>query len=987
MVFLDGQLAGTLSPFEREIELDGACTIAIELSPNDYFGMIPVRARLRRACVVQPNHTIRALCLTLMVSWETCAQLSDHDAAARLIHTMDETLARVRIPSNATVVLRRLAMLRQDLKLNLGVARSLDHHYHYQTPLRAIERLLEETQHLDASGLELSAVDTPEEPEGVAEALEYLTQRLSDLVQRFPPEGQLAATAHAHLDVAWLWPLTETRRKIRHTFANVLTLMDRYPDFYFTASSAQLYAYVQHDDPALFERVRQRIAEGRIEPIGGMWLEPDGNLPSGEAFVRHLLFGQRYFMREFGRSSSVAWMPDTFGLTANLPQILASGGMRSFFTQKLNWNDTNQFPFDLWQWEGLDGTRLVAHSFHNPIGGYNAQITPEALNLTWGNFRGKRRHAESLFAFGMGDGGRGPTSEMLERTSLLRSFPVLPSLRQTTVEEFFERINSEDLPVWLGELYLEFHRGTYTTQSRLKRLNRQAEHRLYEAETLATLAFLSGADYPKDVLDDCWTTLLRNQFHDILPGSSIREVNEQAERELTSVVQHAIAIRDGAIDCLARQSDSSDDDLGHIAVFNPQGFARPLSCETTAPPPSTSFKILADDGREIPWQPLDDQRILIHDTRTLVPGTGQAALAVVDGNPSSAIPGVWVNDSTLENDLVRVTIANDGTIGSFFDKRVGRNILVGPGNQLRTYHDLPSAWEAWNLTDTSALEGTLLGSVESIRVAEHGPLRAVIEIERSFAGSQVTQRYMLRAGSARLDIRTEIDWHERRTLLRALFPLAVRSAHATFETSYGAVERPTHRNTSWDAAKFEVPGHRWAELSEPGFGVSLLNDGRYGHSALGNTLGITLLRSPLEPDPLADLGKHEFTYSLLPHLGGWHDGGTLSEAIDLNSPLLARTLNARAHGTGDTSQHQWIRVEAMTLGALKRAEDSDDIVVRVYDPFGRHGVAQVTPGFPITQARLVNLLEETESDLAINDGGVVRFPFRPFQIITLLLTR
>ncbi len=502
LVFLDGTLAGAVSPFEREVALDGARQIEIDISPNDSFGVVGRQARLVTARLAHPNEEVRSLFQALLLAWETCAQMPRHTVTPYLLERFRRRSRWSDLPSSSTTAPTRLRILREELTRNLEPARSLDQHYHYVTPLRAIQHLLSETQHFESHTFEPEQWSDSALPAGAREALDHLSTEISALARRFPPVGRLAATSHAHLDVAWLWPLSETRRKVRHTFANVLVLMQRYPDFYFTASSAQLYEYVRQDDPELFERVRARIVDGRWEPIGGMWLEPDCNLTSGESLARHLLYGQRYFEREFGRRSPVAWLPDTFGLTANLPQILAGGGMHFFFTQKLSWNDTNKFPHDLWLWEGLDGTRLTAHSFLNPVGGYNGQVTPESLEATWNNFGGRALHPESLFTFGMGDGGRGPTSEMLERLGLLKEYPALPEVRHATAEDFFAGIDASHLPVWSGELYLEFHRGTYTTQSRLKRLNRMAEHRLQEAETAATLASLTGAGYPSNELDD-----------------------------------------------------------------------------------------------------------------------------------------------------------------------------------------------------------------------------------------------------------------------------------------------------------------------------------------------------------------------------------------------------------------------------------------------------------------------------------------------------
>ncbi|HVX31481.1 MAG TPA: glycoside hydrolase family 38 C-terminal domain-containing protein, partial [Nitrolancea sp.] len=904
-----------------------------------------------------------------------------------LVRALDAALARLELPRDQLSATEAALLLHDELARLIDVARSLSRHYSYDTPLHAIEHQLREAEHLarDPAVRSTRPLAQLDRPRGVAEALATLRGELSTLAQRFPAQGRLATSAHAHLDVAWLWPLAETRRKAHHTFASVLSLMERYPDFHFTASSAQLYDYVQTADPELFERVRARVAEGRWEPIGGMWIEPDCNLTSGESLVRQLILGRRYFAREFGYRDAVAWLPDTFGFAANLPQILAGAGIRFFFTHKLNWNDTNRFPYDLWRWEGIDGTQLTAHSFDNPIGGYNGQITPDALGETWRNFRGKARHAESLFTFGMGDGGRGPTSDMLERIALLNDVPALPTVRQTTVKEFFEQIDPASLPVWTGELYLEFHRGTYTTQSRIKRLNRLAEHRLYEAEAAATLAAIEGALYPRTELSAAWTTLARNQFHDILPGSSIREVNVEAERELGGVVDSVVAVRDRAIDRLTGSVRPKGTERQQVVFFNPQSFRRLLSGAVERPATTGPFRLILSDGIEVPWQPCDDDTILIHVDRR-IHSFGFALLDVLPEAPITTAGGVAASGRVLENNIVRVELADDGTIASLFDKRTKREMLSGPANQLRLYHDLPAAWEAWNLTDTSQQEGRLIDEYDAWRVVENGPVRASIEIRRSFGTSTIIQRYSLRVASPRLDIETEIDWHERRTLLRALFPLAIHAPHATFETSYGAIKRSTRRNTSWERAQYEVPGHRWVDLSEPDYGVSLLNDGRYGHSALGNTLGLTLLRSPLDPDPLADRGHHTFTYALYPHVGDWATGGTIEAAIDLNSPLIGR-LTSTAQLDDPINPRHWFDISGMTVGALKLAEDSDDIILRLYDPYGRHGTAVVTPYFDIAGAAIVDLLEENPTPIDLRPSRAINVSYRPFQILTLRLRR
>ncbi len=421
-----------------------------------------------------------------------------------------------------------------------------------------------------------------------------------------------------------------------------------------------------------------------------------------------------------------------------------------------------------------------------------------------------------------------------------------------------------------------------------------------------------------------------------------------------------------------------------IRVFNPQGFGRPLSC--TIEGDFADGTIFEDsDGGNVPWQRTADGQVLVHQPELIVPATGALDLRVNSGAPPQVTSAASISGRVLENDELHVTIGNDGSIESLFDKRADRAVFSEPGNDLRMFDDLPAAWEAWNLTDTSRTTGEPAGQVESIEVVEHGPLRTALQVRRRYGSSSIVQTYQLRTGSARLDIVTEIDWHERRKLLRALFPLAVRSDFATFETCFGAVHRPTHRNTSWDTARFEVPAQRWADLSETGYGVSLLNDGRYGHSALGSTLGLTLLRSPRDPDPLADLGRHVFTYSIYPHPGDWHEAGTVQQAIDLNSPLVGRTLDAGSHQAG--AERQWFEIDGLTLAALKLAEDDDDVILRLYDPYGRHGTATVRPDMEVARASLTNLLEEEIERVDIGPDGSIRLSYHPFQIVTLRLSR
>jgi alpha-mannosidase len=791
-----------------------------------------------------------------------------------------------------------------------------------------------------------------------------LESELARLKALHPPRGRLALAGHGHLDLAWLWPLEETRRKARRTFHTAVALLTRYPEMTFVQSSAELYELVRGDDPDLYRRIRELSSEGRWEPVGGMWVEPDMNMLSGESIVRQLLYGQRFFERELGGRHRVAWLPDCFGFSPALPQLLLGAGMDAMFTCKLNWSERNRFPYDLFWWEGLDGSRVLVHGFdntsldHGPaLGDYNGDPEPDSLLAVWRRYRGKVVHPESLYTIGYGDGGGGPNRLMLDQVRDLSAFPSLPALSFSRVRDVFERLRrsaqAAGAPVWEGELYLELHRGTLTTQGRTKRLHRRAESALLAAEVVSSLARLmdAGPATTADGLGEAWRLLLRNQFHDILPGTAIGEVYERAEVELGQAAASAEETTGTALQALARALAVAGEEPA-LVVVNPCLSTRPLRLLLREPFPGTQQ---VEGG----W--------------AFSNGTGVAGLEVaigVTGDDRRGPAGTLVAEGRrLENDLLRVELAEDGTLASVFDKRVSREVLAGPGNQLWAFVDRPRHWDAWDLDEGYESQGELLGLPSSIEVVEEGPHRAAIRLSRSFRSSRITQTVRLWAGSPRLEFHTLLDWHERRVLLQARFPLGVRSPWASFETAFGVLRRPTHRNTSWEQAMFEVAGHRFADLSEPGYGVAVLNDGRYGHHALGSELGLSLLRSPVYPDPEADEGLQEVTYALLPHPGSWLEGGVLMEAEDLNSPLLAIPWRA-----GADSRHRALEVGGiqLALGALKGAEDGRGLILRLYEPQGARGPTSIRldEGWRVTEG--VDLLEDP--------AGAPDLDFGPFQV-------
>jgi alpha-mannosidase len=707
----------------------------------------------------------------------------------------------------------------------------------------------------------------------------------------------------------------------------------------------------------------------------------------GESFVRQLLYGQRYFESRFGRRSTVAWLPDAFGFSPGIPQLLRGAGISGFFTAKLKWSETNRFPHDLFWWEGIDGSRVMAHTILNPGADYNGDVVPFDLLGVWENFRGKRRHQESIFAFGWGDGGGGPSEKMLENYARLKDFPALPRLRMARVDEHFGSF-PQDLPKWVGELYLELHRGTLTSQGKVKKLNREGEHRLLEAEAFGTIAALHGAEYPAQELDRLWKILLLNQFHDILPGSSISEVYEDAHGQLAEVVEQATKLRDAALRHIAAGAEPV---AGKTVLVANAGLApRPLS--VLLPELSLGGEAIVTDAlvTDAEGKPLPSQRtaegLLVHDPERNVPAIGWTTLRLERREKSQHVSsGARVErfggTVVLENEVLRVEIGSDGTLHRVYDRALGREALDGRGNQLWAYVDKPREWDAWDVNEDYELEGEEVGAVESLEVVEDGPLRASVRVERRWRSSRITQTYRLCAGSRRLDVETEISWHERQVLLRALFPLAIRSHEATFETMYGAHRRPTHRNTSWDSTRFEVSAHRFADLSEPDYGVALLNDGKYGHSARDNVLGLSLLRSPMYPDPLADEGDHRFTYGLFPHPGDWTEAGVVEEAFALNSPLFA------VPGTRDGSPQAGLGLASVeglevALGSLKMAEDGRAVVLRLYEPRGARGGCAVHFARGVERVERANLLEEAEGPVEVS-GGTVRLELRPFEVVTL----
>lgn len=803
---------------------------------------------------------------------------------------------------------------------------------------------------------------------------------------------QIVVTGHAHIDVAWLWPLWRTRQKAAHTFSTVLRLMEQYPEYHFTASTPQLYAFVQQDFPELYAEIKQRVAEGRWEPIGGMWLEADCNLPSGESLVRQFLFGMRFFAQEFGLRDRVLWLPDVFGYSAALPQILRGCGLDTFMTTKISWSQFNRMPHDTFRWRGIDGSEILAHFVttpdpHNHFYTYNGHMTPSEVKGAWREYRQHAINDELLYLMGWGDGGGGPTVEQLETARRLEDMPGVPQVRHGSANDYFDRLHQRvaadpRLPDWVGELYLEYHRGTYTSQARMKYANRRAEQWYHDAEFLdAWAAAGEHSGSSRELLNAGWRLILLNQFHDILPGSSIPSVYREAEAQYDQIFEIARDVQQEKLRALA-SSDTS------LAVINTLGWTRTDPLVIDEQTVGTGWQdIITDSARHCQLiSSADSGRRKWLLTGYTVPSYGliDVALARLE-RPASPLT---ITPTSLENQFFRIELDTNGEISSLWDKR-GRREVISPGqrgNQLVAFEDRPLNYDAWDIDLFYEEKPYPVQTVDRIHVVESGPIRGGLEIVRTYQSSTISQRLLIYSDLPRIDFETEIDWHEHQTLLKAAFPVDINAAFATYEIQFGAVERPTHRNTSWDLARFETCAQRWIDLSESGYGVALLNDGKYGHDVHDNVMRLTLLKSAIWPDPEADQGNHRFTYALLPHVGDWRAGEVVRRAAELNTPLVAWGSRGQPEHVGPLELHgqAFVHCDAphVVVDTIKTAEDGDGLIVRLYEAYNQRGPVRLTFTLPIVSAEECNLLEERSAEL-VAEGSVLRLSIRPFEIKTL----
>lgn len=800
----------------------------------------------------------------------------------------------------------------------------------------------------------------------VEKAEEYLQ---NEFYGKYCREGEIHAICigHTHIDVAWEWTLAQTREKTLRSFSTVLTLMKKYPEYKFMSSQPQLYKFLMEESPELYEEVKEMVKQGRWEVEGGMWVEADCNLSSGESLVRQFLYGKRFMNKEFGVESKVLWLPDVFGYSAALPQIMKKCGIDKFITSKIGWNESNKMPYDAFIWHGIDNTPVFTyfmtaqdkHRGKEPATNvtYNAKLNANQLRGAYDRFQQKELYDDVLITFGFGDGGGGPTAKDLEMYDRLKNgIPGTSTAVMGYAGDFLEDVkskteNNPHMPHWNGELYLEFHRGTYTSQAKNKKYNRTSEFMFENAETISLInEYLTGAVYPKEKMQAAWETILLNQFHDIIPGSSIKEVYEVSHAQYEDIQKTGSSIIGGALERLAEGVNADEG----ILVYNPNSFA-------------SSSAVKTDDGY------IYAENIPAKGYKVIVPDNTKSTIALTD--------------NTVENKFFKLILDENGNFSSIFDKRNNREVLKqgAKGNVFTVYEDYPREYDNWEISSYYTEKHWNITELDSIEPVYEGE-RAGLRITRTYNNSKIVQTIFVYNHIDKIDFDTFIDWKESHLVLKTAFPVDVNTNKATYDIQFGSVERPTHKNTSWDAARFEVCAHKYCDLSEYGYGVSLLNNCKYGHAIHDGVMSLTLLKCGTFPDPTADKCEHEFTYSLYPHAGDYREAGTIQKAYELNVPMTAVKVSENKGTLPCEYSFLSLDSENIIFETAKKAEDGEDIILRGYECFNKRTGVTLTLGVPVKSAYICDMLENEETEIPVTDGKI-SLVFKPFEIITLKLKK
>lgn len=812
----------------------------------------------------------------------------------------------------------------------------------------------------------------------VIDALDVLQKKIKEYGKH--SDITVNCIGHTHIDMAWLWRLKHSREKGQRSFSTVNRLMDEYDEYKFLQSQPQLYAYIKEDAPEIYDMIKRRVSEGKWEPDGGMWLEADCNIPSGESLVRQLTYGINFMQREFGKKCDYLWLPDVFGYSWALPQILLQCGIKTFMTTKISWNQLNSIPNDLFYWKGIDGSRILTYfitspaknnSFNKRFTTYNGLITPHSVIGSFVKFKNKDITNETLIAYGYGDGGGGVSREMLELRRVMDELPGLPNVKTSFASDFFDKMHKaadakEDrVSEWDGELYLEYHRGTYTTQAANKRNNRKNEIKLFETEWLGTLLSVLGGKYPTEAIDDCWEKLLCLQFHDIIPGSSIREVYVDSDKTYAEIKDKLNYTEEEVIKSFVTENDN------YYTAF-------------TACPFKGTHHIFVErqddgvfttpDGIALPSQRCDGGYTVELETQAL----SVTGFCFKSGKGESKASPFSLNGDGIETPYYSIEFNEKGSIRSIFDKENNREVLKGDGNRLEIFEDKPIDHDAWDI-DVFYTEKCENPEFLSRKIIENGEVMLTVRSNYKYNKSVITQDMVLYSSSRRIDFKTKVNWHENHRLLKTAFDVDVRSTKATYDIQFGHAERPTHSNTSWDYAKFEVVAHKWMDISDSSYGVSILNDCKYGHSAKGNIIKLTLLKSPKFPDYAADMGEHTFTYSLLPHTGNVVEGTTIEQANLLNMPPLV------IKGKSSEENKRLFKVDSknVNIDAVKVCDNGDGVIIRMHECCGGKANVSITSDYGIKTYAPSDLLENSIGDTV--NSNTIAAHFDPFEIKSFIV--
>jgi len=860
---------------------------------------------------------------------------------------------------------------------------------------------------IDASvkAIDFAALDRGDQP-AFDESLRQSQTKLKAL-DPWLKQFTIRAAGNSHIDMAWLWPWTETVEVVRNTFRSALDLMREYPDFKFTMSSARTYVWMEEKYPDLFKEIEQRVREGRWEVIGGMWVEPDLNMPGGESLVRQILVGKHYFHDKFGIDVKIGWNPDSFGYSWQLPQIYKKSGIDYFVTQKLMWaHEFTTFPHKLFWWESPDGSRILTYFPHDYAAGIDPAQMAKDVSTWIPSLYGTdaRQQSEMLHLYGVGDHGGGPTRTMLDNAvRWMKPDVVYPNIRFSTAKSFFDDLEKKlptmTVPTWRDELYFEYHRGVQTTQAETKKRVRTTEELLLNAEKFSSFATLQGRAYPSEQFGRAWRDLLFDDFHDILPGSGIAVNYLDAKRNLEDVSRVGSGILDGSLSEIAARINTTGPGVP-VVVFNSMSWPRDgvVEAEVQLPNVAPAIQVVDGAGKPVPSQMLAIDSAT-HRVRLLlkagVPGLGYRTYYIRGAAKHAAVSEIKASGEALENDLVRLKVdAQTGCMTSLYDKRSKTEALAasetdtgGPtqsvcGNLLQAFRDKPKQWDAWNIDADFEKEHWDLDHADEVKLVESGPLRAILRVKNHFQNSTFVRDITITAGSPRVDVSMTADWHEKHILLKVAVPSSAHNEKATFEIPYGSIERPTTRNTPAEKAKFEVPALHWADISDATHGVSLLNDCKYGYDAKGNVLRLSLLRSPEWPDPHADEGLHEFTYSLYPHGGSWRDALTVRRGYELNYPLLVRQIEKHEGELKDELSFLQIESDNVVLTAAKKAEKEDALILRFYEWAGKEADVRLHLPVRATLVSETDLMERPTADLPLRDGSVTVHT-KPYEIKTV----